>query len=250
MKNIIVLFFLLVLSGVSYAQKNIEIKYNEVITYKTHIGWQKPPEHLSTLYINDDESCFILLKPYGEVKHLSVEKGDIYYDSGTKYPNFIINKYKSDHLTFLGQFFKKYCLVKDNKPSIQWKISNEKKKVGEYTIQKATGEFRGRKYTAWFSSQVPLSLGPWKLIGLPGLIFEAYDSTGNVSFQLTSIKNKKGKIKFDVAKLENKTWKEYKDCYQKSWKKMSAYLTSFENENLNVSTPKISVMELTLIDEK
>ncbi|MFT4031194.1 MAG: GLPGLI family protein [Siphonobacter sp.] len=56
------------------------------------------------------------------------------------------------------------------------------KKIGSFPTQKATARFRGRNYTAWFCSEIPISDGPWKLNGLPGLILEAYDDTGEVKF--------------------------------------------------------------------
>ena len=44
-----------------------------------------------------------------------------------------------------------------------------------YKCQKATCKFRGREWTAWYALDVPISDGPWKFSGLPGLIMEVYD---------------------------------------------------------------------------
>lgn len=69
----------------------------------------------------------------------------------------------------------KQIYVKENATIINWKIYNETKRVGNFVCKKATCFFRGREYTAWFTSNIPVPFGPWKLNGLPGLILEAYD---------------------------------------------------------------------------
>ena len=46
----------------------------------------------------------------------------------------------------------------------------------------ATADFRGRRWTAWFATDIPVSDGPWKLGGLPGLILEAYDKGHQYTF--------------------------------------------------------------------
>lgn len=61
---------------------------------------------------------------------------------------------------------------------IDWKILNDRKKIGKFNCRKAKGTFRGRDYTVWFTEEIPVSAGPWKLFGLPGLILEAVDSEG------------------------------------------------------------------------
>ncbi|MEG1239213.1 MAG: GLPGLI family protein, partial [Flavobacterium sp.] len=45
---------------------------------------------------------------------------------------------------------------------LNWKISNEKQKIGEYNTQKATAQYGGRTWTAWFSSDIPFQDGPYK----------------------------------------------------------------------------------------
>ncbi len=71
--------------------------------------------------------------------------------------------------------------------SISWQISEETKTIKDMVLQKAECDFRGRRYTAWFNPKIPVSDGPWKLRGLPGLIIEAYDEMKHVQFNFTSL---------------------------------------------------------------
>jgi GLPGLI family protein len=77
-------------------------------------------------------------------------------------------------------------IVLDKLSKIDWIISKEKKKVSSFLCQKATAKIRGRKYTAWFAPEIPISAGPWKLGGLPGLILEAEDDTHEIEFEFVS----------------------------------------------------------------
>lgn len=71
---------------------------------------------------------------------------------------------------------------------INWTIADEIKKVENYTLQKATAKFGGRSWTAWFCKDIPFNEGPFKLRGLPGLIFELSDAKKN--FLYTLVKSK------------------------------------------------------------
>lgn len=79
-----------------------------------------------------------------------------------------------------------YVMPEKNE-KINWKIERATKKFGEYTCQKATTTFHGRNYTAWFCADIPYNFGPWKLNGLPGLIFEAQDDRQQVIFRFSKI---------------------------------------------------------------
>ena len=65
-----------------------------------------------------------------------------------------------------------------------WKIDAQKEKIGAYNAQKATTEYGGRKWTAWFTADIPLQDGPFKFHGLPGLIVKVTDDGNNYSWEL------------------------------------------------------------------
>jgi len=75
--------------------------------------------------------------------------------------------------------------VIDSKDEIKWNVENDTKKSGGYALQKATTDFGGRKWTAWFCSAIPFHEGPYKFRGLPGLIFELQDDKGDYSYMLS-----------------------------------------------------------------
>lgn len=72
----------------------------------------------------------------------------------------------------------------NDESKMDWKISTEKAKIGSYNAQKATTEYGGRKWEAWFTSDIPLQDGPYKFHGLPGLIVKVEDDAKNYSWEL------------------------------------------------------------------
>ncbi|GAA5091892.1 hypothetical protein GCM10023210_20070 [Chryseobacterium ginsengisoli] len=65
-----------------------------------------------------------------------------------------------------------------------WKILNDKAKIGAYNAQKATVDFGGKKWVAWFTTELPFQDGPYKFSGLPGLIVKIEDEGKNYSWVL------------------------------------------------------------------
>lgn len=65
-----------------------------------------------------------------------------------------------------------------------WKLTNEKKKVKDLNLQKATTNWGGRNWIAWFTADIPFQEGPYKFHGLPGLIVELFDDKNNYKFEL------------------------------------------------------------------
>ena len=59
-----------------------------------------------------------------------------------------------------------------------WEIGDSIKNVLGYDCVQATTDYHGREWTVWFTPDIPIQDGPWKLRGLPGLILEAATGDG------------------------------------------------------------------------
>lgn len=93
----------------------------------------------------------------------------------------------SGELTFVCRFATEDFEYTETPPSIDWRISQERKVICGYDCHKATGSFRGRSYEVWYTEDIPASVGPWKLRGLPGTILLASDSGGLCRFEAVSV---------------------------------------------------------------
>ncbi len=108
--------------------------------------------------------------------------------------NELYKNIQENNFTSQRELFGKLFLVQDTLPHIDWKLTGETKKIGQYTCYKATytrmsrGGFKmdsenGESLiqpkeivtTAWYNPQIPISDGPEMYYGLPGLILEVTD---------------------------------------------------------------------------
>lgn len=80
-----------------------------------------------------------------------------------------------------------YITYDEDVPFIDWEIYEDSTRtLLGYDCHLAKAMFRGRSWKAWFTEDIPLSVGPWKLGDLPGLILEA-DSDGYMAFTAISL---------------------------------------------------------------
>ncbi|MFP9116455.1 GLPGLI family protein [Flavobacterium sp. RNTU_13] len=95
---------------------------------------------------------------------------------------------------FFDVIGKNIFLVKDIYTDLKWNITQEQKQIAGYNCVKATTAYRGRQWDVWYTNDIPLSFGPWKLHGLPGLILEANDSSNRFAFKIDKIEFSKGDV--------------------------------------------------------
>ncbi len=102
--------------------------------------------------------------------------------------NLVYMDWRKDSLIFREILYHNpLIVVEPHLPKLNWNITNVSKKIGKFDCTKAMVTFRGRKYEAWFTAEIPVPSGPWKLHGLPGLILEANDSSMTFIYKFHSI---------------------------------------------------------------
>ena len=113
----------------------------------------------------------------------SFGEGGIDYTIEKSYPDF-----KIEFSTSVGMGIGNtdYKVLDDRK--LSWKILPDKQKIGEFEAQKAETSFAGRKWIAWFTTDIPFQDGPYKFHGLPGLIVKIEDSRHSHIMELKAVK--------------------------------------------------------------
>jgi GLPGLI family protein len=96
----------------------------------------------------------------------------------------------------------------------QWTLEKRDTTILNHECMFAQCEFRGRKWEAAYATDIPLNEGPWKLIGLPGLILYAKDSSGIFSFTCIGLKNGNGEV------IKNPDLRKHTKCTRKEMQKL------------------------------
>ena len=151
-----------------------------------------------------------------------------------------------------GLILQDYCYV-DSLHTQIWTMGDSTREVLGYTCQQATADFRGRRWTAWFATDIPVSDGPWKLGGLPGLILEAYDEGQQHVFTAVGLERVKDEpIIFnrsfgDNQKFEQTNRLEFLRSKKKSLMDLNGYIQMETGIDLSQGKPQ-KVMRYDLLE--
>lgn len=100
---------------------------------------------------------------------------------------------------------------------LKWNLLNEFDEILNYKVQKATTEFGGRTWNAWFAKDISIQDGPYKFSGLPGLILKIEDKTLSHKFVLKGIKNNQSPFEYPYRKDEARETKLSHEAYVKTY---------------------------------
>ncbi len=169
------------------------VRYRQVMNLNASMAGKKNIGTSSFLYFKENISLYVYNRlkdlpsatsPEASIlkgsKHISLKQADA--DGNMIYSDFNAGILELRQLV-LGHAY----LSEEPVPKIHWILVNGEKNIGIFRCKKALTHFRGRDYIAWYTPDIPLKYGPWKLYGLPGLILEAIDQSRQVYFQADSI---------------------------------------------------------------
>lgn len=126
--------------------------------------------------------------------------------------------------TFLNMKFS----VRDSLHTMKWHPDSGSQTILGYPCLSATTLFRGRTYTAYYTKKLPVTDGPWKLGGLPGLILAARSTDGFVEWKATSVAL--GAVPaIDIATMrsrKNLNWQEFVVKFKQDVIKHTKYIRS------------------------
>lgn len=206
MRNIFT-FVMFIFANFLFSQKieqfNYDYKFDYEFSLKTDSLKENYGKALMTLYSNQKESIF---QDSHKNKMDSVLFGpnrpaiiDLSINSGKKI-DFVIRKKRDENTLIYSELVYIDNLgFTENLNLFDWEILNERKNIAGYECTKATTKFRGRHYIAWFTHEIPMTDGPYKFNGLPGLILELQDSKKNFHFVTKRIKKESGIIYYNTS---------------------------------------------------
>ncbi len=186
------------LAAVAQERADIEVSYDYHHFHRTG----KDQNHQLILLANATESKFFSPETqyvdsleytpegkeiYNQMKMAAFSSGNIKSVPSRKLPMYIL-KSKTNGTTevYDGQIAMMFTYTEPYETQ-NWTIEDSTKTILGYECGMATCNFRGRTWKAWFTTEIPIQDGPWKLSGLPGLILDASESTGQHSFTATGI---------------------------------------------------------------
>lgn len=97
-----------------------------------------------------------------------------------------------------------------------WVVTDEIDTIFDYPCRKAKVSYAGRNYSAWFTPDIPVSDGPWKFQGLPGLILQVEDDEKMIQYMAIGLQQyEDAKIVKDNVKYENCSLKDFNNFLRK-----------------------------------
>ena len=202
MKTLFISLFSALLISPLFAQNTEgKIQYKETIKLDIDLDQLKDlPEEMKALIPTEQSTESVLTFHPTASLYTNVSKGeneDVDYKSEDEDVQIQIQVENSDRVYFYDiakkssiegqEFFGKKFLVENTTP-MKWKIASGTKEILGYTCKKATTTSEeGGLVEAWFTSEIPVAVGPNDFHGLPGAILSVSAANGSYEVVATQV---------------------------------------------------------------
>lgn len=200
-----ILFSFLIFFFASVFSQNKSFVYE--LKFKPNLTKDSIEKETFILDVNDGKSMFRTIKDKEADSTFQATKRLSFMTTSFKDFKSVSKDLKSTEIKkFINNFQQLFSIKIEEE--LRWKIENDTKEISSMKTQKATTNYGGRSWTAWFTNEIPLQEGPYVFHGLPGLILEIKDDKSDYNFSLIQIRNSDGKL-YEKESALPISWKQY-----------------------------------------
>lgn len=193
-KNIsqfLLVFFSILIYSQNQTSDNLRGDFTYILRTKLHSD--QVSQELFSLQIGNNRSFFVSNKSLEKdsIMQIVAKKAKNHGGSSfdfrgmsipkTKFPYTILQS--SDRIEYFQRVGMPLLVYKEN-PIRNWKLFDESQVINSINCKKASVNYKGRNWIAWYSTEIPLPYGPYKFGGLPGLIVKITDQNGDFEYEL------------------------------------------------------------------
>lgn len=204
MKRILFLILLInIFTIISAQEDSVIVSIHYMSTIKKYVE-KKAYEEEMVLDVAQDKSAF-----YDRWYHMRREIRDSVKKAGGKfaemmkatshipsplYQIYYFTNYPQKGERMKTDFLGKTFYFTEKIEPVKWELIGKDSIIAEYKCQSAVGTYRGHKWHVYYTTEIPFSVGPWKLHGLPGAILYAKEDLGNATFEAIEVRTQKKKL--------------------------------------------------------
>ena len=204
---LVIIFVLQMFPGKIFAQffalpseilDTANISVNYTITWKqdkNNLGIIRSEDML--LFIGKSVSLFMSKNQYKVLligREAESEGRLMYLLNGEEIKNYvsrfsyrIYKNYPTGQITYMDKIIPTYFQYSEPLDVFQWQLADSSTTIGDFKANCAYTVYGGRRWVAWYTTDIPISDGPYKFRGLPGLIIRLYDDQKHYVFEMEEL---------------------------------------------------------------
>ncbi len=204
---IIIILIIQMLPGKTFAQffplpseildsANVSVSYT--ITWKEDtLNLEKIRSEKMLLFVGKSVSLFMSKNTYkilligrqaeSEGRLMDLLNGEDIKNYVSRFSYRIYKNYPTGQITYMERIMPTDFQYSEPLDVFQWQLTDSTTTIGDFKANYAYTVYGGRRWVAWYTTEIPISDGPYKFRGLPGLIIRLYDDQKHYVFEMEKL---------------------------------------------------------------